>query len=518
MHWCGCTRRVGPATPQPTLPDPSVPKMAEGGSGEPGLDVTPLVPAGLGARLGVPVAGLLSREPLVVAATATAAEVALAMREDRQSAAIVGTDPPGIVTAGDLQARVLAEGRPPHTPVRQVMTRPVHTVPAEAPLAIAVLLMLDEGVEHVPVVRAGRIVGVITEDDVVRRQVPSPLLVVGRVRRIATRADAAGYGADLAAAAGALLADSVDPLRITAVVASLNDALTVRLLALAEAELGPPPCRYAWLAMGSQGRMEQLLAADQDTALAYADGTGDGADPEHAAGPDVAAYYAALAAQVTDGLAGAGLPRCRRGFMATSWSYPLARWRAIFQRWRDEPDARALLDAQVFLDFRRVGGELAIDVLNRPLVAARTRPGFLAAVADAAQSFNPRLGPFGRIRTDRDGTVDLKLRGTVPAVLLGRLYGLAAGTTARGTAQRLDAAEADGLLSADARESLLDAYRVLLRIRLARQLADLAAGRPMALTVPLTELSSVALRQLRAALAELRTRQRASALSHPSAR
>jgi hypothetical protein len=48
--------------------------MAEGGPGEPGLDVTPLGPAGLGARLGVPVAGLLSREPLVVAATATAAE------------------------------------------------------------------------------------------------------------------------------------------------------------------------------------------------------------------------------------------------------------------------------------------------------------------------------------------------------------------------------------------------------------------------------------------------------------
>ncbi len=505
---------MGHPTPQPTLPDPSVPTMAARGPGEPGLDVTPLGPAGHGAGLGAPVGDLLSREPLVVAATATAAEVAQAMRDGRNSAAIVDTDPPGIVTAGDLQARVLAEGRPPHTPVRQVMTRPVHTVPAEATLASALLLMLDEGVEHVPVVRAGRIVGVVTADDVLRQQVPSPLLVVGRIRRIATRADAAGYAADLAAVAGALLADNVDPLRIAAVIASLNDALTVRLLELAEAELGPPPRRYAWLALGSQGRMEQLLAADQDTALAYA----DGATAERGAESDVSAYYGALAAQVTDGLSGAGLPRCKGGFMATNWSYPLARWRAVFQRWIDEPDPQALLDAQVFLDFRRVGGELAIDVLNRPLVAARNRPGFLAAVADAARLFNPRLGPLGRIRTDREGTVDLKLRGTGPAVLLGRLYGLASGTTARGTAQRLDAAVAHGLLSADATESLLDAYRVLLRIRLARQLADLAAGRPMAAAVPLAELSSVARRQVRAALSELRTRQRASALSHPSAR
>ena len=37
-----------------------------------------------------------------------------------------------------------------------------------------------------------------------------------------------------------------------------------RLLRLAEKELGPPPCPYAWLVFGSEGRMEQALLTDQD--------------------------------------------------------------------------------------------------------------------------------------------------------------------------------------------------------------------------------------------------------------
>ena len=37
---------------------------------------------------------------------------------------------------------------------------------------------------------------------------------------------------------------------------SVHDALVRRLLRLAERDLGPPPCPYAWLVFGSEGRME----------------------------------------------------------------------------------------------------------------------------------------------------------------------------------------------------------------------------------------------------------------------
>jgi CBS domain-containing protein len=132
-------------------------------------------PSGREAGLAAPLADLVTREPLFVAPATTVADVALAMREGQYSSAVVTSRPDGIVTNGDL-ARVVAERRPPDTPVEQVMSSPVHALPADAPLIRALLLMLDEGIEHVPVVRGGRIVGVVTDVDVMRQQSASPLL------------------------------------------------------------------------------------------------------------------------------------------------------------------------------------------------------------------------------------------------------------------------------------------------------------------------------------------------------
>ena len=458
--------------------------------------------------LATPLSEVVTREPLLVPPTTTVADVAMAMREGHHSCALVTSEPEGIVTNGDL-ARVLAERRPSDTPVRQVMSSPVHALPSGAPLIRGLLLMLDEGIEHVPVVRGDRVVGVVTDVDVIRQQSASPLLVADRIRR----AGAAGLhdpaladlSTDLAGAAASLLADGVDGLRIAAVVASLRDALTVRMLQLAERELGPPPCPYSWLALGSQGRMEQLLHSDQDTAVVYAEPTADAGE-----------YFAVLADRVTDGLAAAGIPRCRGGFMATAWCRPLEQWQRTFRGWLGEPDARSLLDAQVFLDLRPVDGELDVGGLVRTLARGRDRPGILLALAHSARGFGPQAGRFGKVRIERLGPADLKLRGTVPVVLLGRLYGLAAGSPERTTAGRLHAAAAAGLLSADAADTLLDAYAVLLSVRLAIELRNMSGDRLPGKALVHSALSAPQRRELRGALHAVRKALQASALTFPS--
>lgn len=482
-------------------PDPRADRQPAAAWDTPGPDVR-------ATGLATPLSEVVSREPLLVVPTTSVADVALAMREGHHSCAVVTSEPEGIVTNGDL-ARVLAERRPPDTPVRHAMSSPVHALPAGAPLIRGLLLMLDEGIEHVPVVRGDRVVGVVTNVDVMRQQSASPLLVADRIRR----AGAGGMhdpaltevSTDLAGAAASLLADGVDGLRIAAVVASLRDALTVRMLQLAERELGPAPCLYAWLALGSQGRMEQLLHSDQDTALAFAEPTAQAGE-----------YFAAMAERVTDGLAAAGIPRCRGGFMATAWCQPLEQWQRTFLHWLDEPAARSLLDAQVFLDLRPVDGELDIGVLVRTLARGRGRPGILPALALSARRFGPRSGRLGQVRTDRLGPADLKLRGTVPVVLLGRLYGLAAGSHERTTAGRLHAAAAAGLLSADAADILLDAYAALLSIRLAIELRGRSGDRLPETALVHPVLSPRQRRELRGAMRAVRTALQASALTFPS--
>jgi CBS domain-containing protein len=69
--------------------------------------------------------------------------------------------------------------------------------------------------------------------------------------------------------ASRLVEASVEPLEIAHIVAVTIDALTVRLLEVAWAELGDPPCPWAWLALGSEARQEQGLFTDQDNALIF---------------------------------------------------------------------------------------------------------------------------------------------------------------------------------------------------------------------------------------------------------
>jgi CBS domain-containing protein len=303
------------------------------------------------------------------------------------------------------------------------------------------------------------------------------------------------HGRRLADAARRTVESGAGALDASREVAHLNDVLTRRLLVLAESELGPPPCPYGWLALGSQGRMEQALLTDQDNAVAYAD---------DAAG----SYFAALAGRVVEGLRRAGLQDCPGGYMATNWHRPLSDWRATFREWLDRPSSPGVVEAEVFLDFRRVHGELNLDPLDAIVRSGADRPRFLILMARAAVTFRPPLR-FGRIHPPQ---VDLKRSGIAPIVLLARLYALAGGSLARHTLDRVEAAAASSQLSHRAAAQLSEAYRVLTELRLDGQLRASAAGRPPTNVVSLEELTAEQRSQLTDAFRVVREYQQVTEL------
>lgn len=263
-----------------------------------------------------------------------------------------------------------------------------------------------------------------------------------------------------------MLAGSDDALAVTGAIAAANTALTRRLLELGQAHLGPPPCRYAWLVLGSQGRGEQMLSSDQDSAIAYEIAPGD-----HE--PGAQAYFGALAELVVTGLARAGLPRCTGGYMATAWCRPLAEFRRLFHGWIDEPEPQALLQAEVFLDVRACHGDLPVDELERLLLTGGGRAPFRVQMARAAVAFGPPLNVLGRLHLS-DSAVDLKRGGTAAIVLLARLHALAAGSSAHSTVDRLQASE--GVLSPPDAADLTDAYRFVTGLLLHHQVEQAVAG------------------------------------------
>ena len=72
----------------------------------------------------------------------------------------------GILTGRDVVARVVAKGRDPeHTRVDQVMTTPTITMTPDHKSIDALRLMWARDFRHVPIVKDGRILGVVTRGD-----------------------------------------------------------------------------------------------------------------------------------------------------------------------------------------------------------------------------------------------------------------------------------------------------------------------------------------------------------------
>ena len=444
-------------------------------------------------NLGLPVKYLVKRKPVFVEPVATVAQAARTMHEALIGSVLVADDPPGIVTDRDLRGRVLAAGLGPETPVRQVMTRPLKTLDSDAPVFMALQLMLEEHIHHLALVEEGKIVGVISSTDLLRHEATGAFYLRRTLDSVEDATALAHYSREVAGTVQTLFRGGLGAVQIGQIVSSLNDALVKRLVSLAERELGPAPTDFAWIVFGSEGRLEQTLLTDQDNALIY------GEESEAAR-----AYFKLLGERVVNGLIQVGFPPCAGGFMATRWCKPLEQWRRLFAGWVRTPKPQALLDAAIFFDFRPVAGELSLTAVEEIVASAKAEKLFIAHMTKDALVFGPPLGFFNRIRSD-NGMVDIKKGGIVPIVALARAGALAAGSQDRSTLERLVTAGNSGLLFKREDATLLaETFEFLLHVRLRQQLAALQANRPLDHKVRLDALSTLERRHLKEAFVIIR--------------
>ena len=449
--------------------------------------------------LGVPAKYLIARPPIVVAPAATVQEAAQVMTDANVSSVLVDDTPPGILTDRDLRRRVLATGRGPETPVKEVMSRPLVSLDSDTPVHGAMMLMLEQQIHHLALVEEGQVVGLISSSDLLRHQSQNPIFLQRQLASLRDPAALARYGEGITQAVEMLFRGGLAAPQIGRIISTLNDTLISRLVQLAEEELGPPPMPYAWIVFGSEGRSEQALLTDQDNALVYA-------EPSDAARD----YFAALAAYVVDRLVAAGFPPCPGGYMATHWCMPLSDWVDLFAGWIARPEPQALMEAGIFFDFRPVHGGLSLEPLEQQLADAHQNGIFLAYMAQAANTFAPPLGFFNRIRSE-DGYIDLKKGGIAPIVGLARALALAAGSRQRSTLERLQAAVQGGKLSSEGADNLAGAFQFFLHVRLRRQLATVQGGATPDNRIGLKELTAREQRLLKDAFVMVRELQEAIA-------
>ncbi|WP_422073727.1 DUF294 nucleotidyltransferase-like domain-containing protein [Tranquillimonas rosea] len=419
---------------------------------------------------------LMSRDLITCPADAPVREAARMMRAGHVSSVCVteGGRLQGLVTLRDISAKIVADGLPHDTPLSRVMTRDPVTLGPAALGSDVMHLMMERRIGHLPITEGGALVGMVTQTDLTRYQAFSSADLVSEIAHATTTDEMARVTARIPNLLAQLVGAGNRHDVITRLITDIADAATRRLLALAEAELGPPPCRYLWLACGSQGRQEQTGVSDQDNCLILADDAGDDAGP----------YFERFAKFVCDGLNACGYVYCPGDMMASNprWRQPLHVWREYFRGWIATPNPEAQMLASVMFDLRPIGGDRSLfeSLREETLAAAGRNTIFVSHMISNSLKHTPPLGlirGFALIRSgEHRNTLDLKLSGTVPVTDLGRVYALQGQLLPVNTRARIAAARAAGVLSQRGGQDLMDAYDLIAETRLEHQARQVRNG------------------------------------------
>ena len=409
-------------------------------------------------------------------------EVARRMTAESAAGALIRSEAGevmGIFTDSDLRRRVVAAGADLDLPIYRFMSSPLLIVPEQAEIGEALVAMEERGVHHVVIADdTGKVTGVVRGQELLQFPSYGPLVLAGEVGRAATVEGVVEAVGRTPGLAKALLDSGAQPDRVARMITSVCDAATERFITLAQAELGPAPAPYAFLALGSQGRQEQVLSSDQDNAIVYAD--------EAADDPEAARYFQQLGSRVCGWLHQAGYPFCRGEVMAQNprWCRPLADWKGYFTKWIRTGGAQQALEFSIFFDFRPVSGasELASDLRTHVHQELEAHPAFLLHLAHNALQYKPPLRLFGRIlmgasAPEHPGLLNIK-EAVAPLTGFARLYALRHGLEHTHTLERLEALTHAGVLTPTSHGATVSAYEHLVRLRLRHQVASADTGLP----------------------------------------
>lgn len=407
----------------------------------------------------------------------------------------------GIVTERDL-LRALSDrrGEAFDRPVGDLMTRPLLTVPADAFVYVAIARMRRLRIRHLGVVdERNRVVGALSARDLLRLHGEPAILVGDEIEEAPDVPGLSRAWAKLQVAIAAL-SDDVDARELAGLISQVLGEATGRAAVLAEKTLdaqglGAAPCPYAVTVLGSAGRGESLLAADQDNAIVFSRGEPDGPEDR---------WFDALGRELSDVLHKVGITYCPGGIMARhpAWRGSGATWRRRIDHWLDRSSPADLLAVDVFFDLRPVHGDatLALALWRDAFDRARDNAAFAKLlVASSAQHMAKGLGWFGRLNTER-GRIDLKRSGTFGLVTAARALAIRHHVVERSTVARFAGLKAKGLGHEIDFGRFEGALELFLTFILKQQLRDVTEGRQPSNKVAINALSRFQREQLRDAL------------------
>ncbi len=276
-----------------------------------------------------------------------------------------------------------------------------------------------------------------------------------------------------------MIAGGAKARNITWLITAFSDAILDRLIRFAAAESGPPPTKFAFIILGSEGRKEQTLKTDQDNAIIYEDPAENSAQ---SAG-EVNDYFLKLGEKICAWLDRIGYDFCAGGIMAQNpgWCQPLSVWKKYFFDWIHTAEPEDLLHSSIFFDFRLGGGDpVLVDNLAHFLADSLTGwTGFFRHMVENAVYFKPPIGFFGNFIVEKKGPrrkcLNIK-QAMNPIVDFARIHALKNNIRETNTQERLHGLRRKKILTGREYNEIGQAYSYMMQIRFARQIDSIFQG------------------------------------------
>lgn len=256
---------------------------------------------------------------------------------------------------------------------------------------------------------------------------------------------------------------------LTRTITTVSDTVTKKAVKYVIEKLGPPPCEFAFIAMGSEGRREQTLATDQDNAVIYEDVP---VKLKSAAQK----YFLHLGKKVCSFLDKAGYCYCKGRIMAKNpkWCQPISAWKRYFSNWIDIPNPQELRKINIFFDFRHICGNKGLtDKLRRHISkSVRGKSVFFLHLAENAMLNKPPVNFLGNFKVfhkaGHHNTLNIKQAMGI-VVDFARIYALRNNIHSTNTIDRINRIFKMNILEKPEYEKILKAYTRLMHIRFKHQ-------------------------------------------------
>lgn len=415
---------------------------------------------------------------------------------------IVENDKPvGIVSMRDLRDLIATVASDISAlTVRDIMKTSLITIRSSDYLFKAIFLMAKHNIHRLIVIdELDNLTGVMTDTDLLRIQTSSPLYLVQEIESACSIEQLRTLGQKMSGMLHYAVKTNADTQSLIQLIAHFNDALTLRLIYILDCYHDIRlPAGAAYLSLGSEGRQEQTLRTDQDSAIVYRDDLSD---------DDIAAIRR-FAERIVSALESIGVPLCPGNMMASNpeWCHSLSEWKQLVELWINRPDPDATVHFGVFQDLRVLHGDVSFEteLRNHICECVRSNSIFLPSMARNIVRFKPPLGMFGRLLVEKKGEqrgkLDLKKGGLFALTRGISLIALESDIMGGTTWSKLERLHHLHVVSDHDLEVLRDAFTFLIRMRLNKQLVALSSGRVVGNFVDPLILTERERDQLRAAL------------------